>query len=119
MDLYSDNTARSALSSAKTNALLGEVKGTTSGTISLKNLRLDNPASYPQYEVVTANGVTDVIEYRRPEPILYITDAVWSELGAGTPPLPKIKKGRGTVFPAPFTPTETRRENTSELVVHS
>jgi hypothetical protein len=30
--------------------------------------------SYPLYEIITANGVTEVIEHRRPEPVFYITD---------------------------------------------
>ena len=29
---------------------------------------------YPSYEVITANGITEVIEHRRMEPIFYITD---------------------------------------------
>ena len=29
---------------------------------------------YPMYEVLTADGVTEVIEHRRMEPIFYITD---------------------------------------------
>jgi hypothetical protein len=29
---------------------------------------------YPRYEVLTADGVTEVIEHRRLEPIFYITD---------------------------------------------
>jgi hypothetical protein len=32
------------------------------------------PIPYPSYEVLTANGITDVIEHRRMEPIFYITD---------------------------------------------
>jgi hypothetical protein len=43
------------------------------------------PPGYPSYEVITVNGVTDVIEHRKPEPIFYVTDdpAVWKELGVG------------------------------------
>jgi hypothetical protein len=29
---------------------------------------------YPGYEVVTVDGMTEVIEHRRMEPIFYITD---------------------------------------------
>ena len=41
------------------------------------------PEGYPRYKVVTINGVTDVIELRKMEPIFYMTDdpAVWDELG--------------------------------------
>lgn len=38
---------------------------------------------YPSYEVLTANGVSDVVEHRRLEPIFYMTDdaGVWRKLG--------------------------------------
>ncbi len=43
------------------------------------------PPGYPSYSVITANGITDIIEHRKPEPIFYITDdpAVCKELGVG------------------------------------
>jgi hypothetical protein len=43
------------------------------------------PPGYPAYEVITANGITEIIEHRKMEPIFYITDdpAVWKELGVG------------------------------------
>jgi len=37
-------------------------------------LALTAPVVYPGYEVVIANGITDVMEHRRQEPIFYITD---------------------------------------------
>ena len=53
----------------------------------LEPLRLKNPpqgfpSGYPSYEVITVNGITDIIEHRRMEPIFYVTDdpAVWNEL---------------------------------------
>jgi hypothetical protein len=41
------------------------------------------PPGYPSYTVITVNGITDVIEHRKPEPIFYVTDdpGVWKELG--------------------------------------
>jgi hypothetical protein len=35
------------------------------------------------YEVVTVNGITEIIEHRKMEPLFYVTDdaAVWEELG--------------------------------------
>ncbi len=33
-----------------------------------------NPAPYPLYEIVTVDGITELIEHRRMEPIFYITD---------------------------------------------
>jgi hypothetical protein len=43
------------------------------------------PPGYPAYEVITVNGITDIVEFRKPEPIFYITDdpAVWKELRVG------------------------------------
>jgi len=32
------------------------------------------PIPYPSYEVLTANGISEVIEHRRMEPIFYISD---------------------------------------------
>ena len=37
-------------------------------------LALTAPVVYPSYEVVTANGITDVMEHRLQEPIFYVTD---------------------------------------------
>jgi hypothetical protein len=41
------------------------------------------PPGYPGYEIITVNGITDIIEHRKMEPIFYVTDdpAVWKELG--------------------------------------
>jgi hypothetical protein len=41
------------------------------------------PSGYPAYEVITVNGMTDIIEHRKMEPMFYMTDdpAVWKELG--------------------------------------
>jgi hypothetical protein len=94
MDLYSaesGSTAQFTLSNAKTKATLAEVKGKNTGPISLTRRQLSDPLSHPQYEVVTVSGVIDVIEYRQPGPVFYLSDdpAVWSQLGAGTPPVRK------------------------------
>jgi hypothetical protein len=37
---------------------------------------------YPAYEVITVNGITDIVEHRKMEPIFYMVDdpAVWAEL---------------------------------------
>ncbi|HEV7219212.1 MAG TPA: hypothetical protein VGN39_10085 [Terriglobales bacterium] len=41
------------------------------------------PPGYPGYEIITVNGITDIIEHRKMEPIFYVTDdpAIWKELG--------------------------------------
>jgi hypothetical protein len=68
---------------------LAEAKGTQKG---LEPLRLKNPPpgfppGYPSYEIVTVNGIVEIIEHRQMEPIFYITDdpAVWAELGEKKP----------------------------------
>ena len=53
------------------------------GPFQLKHPPAGFPPGYPVYEVITANGITDIVEHRKMEPIFYITDdpAVWKELG--------------------------------------
>ena len=53
-----------------------------------RSVQLDSPPEgfpngYPRYKVVTINGVTDIIELRKMEPVFYMTDdpAVWKEQG--------------------------------------
>lgn len=64
---------------------LAEVSGTLNGLepIHLKNPKSGFPSGYPQYEIVTVNGMKEVIEHRKMEPVFYVTDdaAVRVELG--------------------------------------
>ena len=41
------------------------------------------PLPYPAYEVITVNGVVDIVEHRRMEPVFYMTDdpRVWAQFG--------------------------------------
>ena len=32
------------------------------------------PIPYPSYEIISVNGLTEIIEHRRMEPIFYLTD---------------------------------------------
>jgi hypothetical protein len=50
----------------------------------LKNPPQGFPSGYPSYERITVNGMTEMIEHRRAEPIFYISDdpAVWKEYAA-------------------------------------
>ncbi len=61
----------------------GKVKGLY--PLELKHPPPGFPPGYPSYEVITVNGITEIIEHRKMEPIFYITDdpAVWKELGVG------------------------------------
>src|ERR1051326_2602976 len=67
--------------------MLAKVKGKVKGSepLQLKHPPPGFPTGYPEYEVVTANGTTEIIEHRKLETIFYVTDdpAVWKELGAG------------------------------------
>ena len=47
----------------------------------LKTLSPKSSSDYPSYEVVTVNGVTEIIEHRKMEPIFYVTDnaAIWKQ----------------------------------------
>lgn len=49
----------------------------------LKNPPPGYPKGYPSYEIIIANGVIDIIEHRKMEPIFYTTDdpAIWKEFG--------------------------------------
>jgi hypothetical protein len=61
----------------------GKMKG--SEPLYLKHPPQGFSPGYPAYEVITVNGITDIIEHRKMEPIFYVTDdpAVWKELGVG------------------------------------
>lgn len=47
----------------------------------LKNPPQGFPSGYPAYEAITVNGITEIIEHRKMEPIFYVTDdtAVWKQ----------------------------------------
>lgn len=62
----------------------GKLKG--SEPFHLKNPPQGFAPGYPAYEIITVDGITEIIEHRKMEPIFYITDdvAVWKELMGGT-----------------------------------
>lgn len=62
-------------------SLDGKLKGLE--PLHLKHPPSGFPPGYPSYEVVTMNGITEIIEHRKMEPLFYVTDdaAVWEELG--------------------------------------
>ena len=47
----------------------------------LKNTLQRPSFGYPAYEPIIVNGITEIIEHRRMEPIFYVTDdtAVWKQ----------------------------------------
>jgi hypothetical protein len=64
--------------------VLAKVYGKEKGyePLQLKNPPKGFDAGYPAYEIITVNGITEIIEHRKMEPIFYVTDdpAVWKEL---------------------------------------
>jgi hypothetical protein len=89
MSYYVMPWGRSAtfISKDKKGKILTKVHGKTRGLgpNSLKHPPPGFPPGYPAYEVITVNGITEIIEHRQMEPIFYVTDdpAVWKELGVG------------------------------------
>jgi hypothetical protein len=63
--------------------MYGEARGR--GPLYLRHPPPGFDPGYPAYEVITVNGITEIIEHRKLEPIFYVTDdpAVWKELLAG------------------------------------
>ena len=64
---------------------LRKVKGTLLGDrpLELKDSKKGVSKGYPSYEVIIVNGITDIVEHRKMEPIFYMADdpAVLEELG--------------------------------------
>jgi len=52
-------------------------------TVILKEKPTGSTKNYPAYKVITINGITDIVEFRKMEPFIYMTDdpKVWKELG--------------------------------------
>ena len=82
-------TAKFVLRDTRQNKTIAEVSGQLAEEHPLKR-KTSAPGTasdYPSYEVVTVNGVPEVIEHRRLEPIFYIVDdpLVRAELGVTNP----------------------------------
>jgi len=90
LDYYSNKVVFTLLD--KNGNKLSEKKGKRYGWYfspkKLKNPPPGFPEGYPAYEIIIVDGVIDIIEHRKMEPIFYVTDdpAVWNEL------CPKQKK---------------------------
>jgi len=88
MDYYISSSGRDATFTFSTanNKTIKKVDGSQKG---LEPLMLKNSKNvyYPSYEIITVDGITEVIEHRKMEPIFYITDdpGVLSELGVTNP----------------------------------
>jgi hypothetical protein len=70
---------------------LAEVDGTLSGSepIKLKNQKPGYPSGYPYYEIITVNGVKEIIEHRQIEPVFYVTDDATVSVELETPKVPE------------------------------
>jgi len=95
MDYYMTSDSGKAVFNIfdKNGRRLKKVKGITQGRypIQLKKPPLGFPIGYPKYEIVIVDGIVDVIEHRKMEPIFYMVDdsKVLEELGV------KRKKRKG------------------------
>lgn len=73
----------------KKEQILAKVNGKERGLEPLHLMNSPNGTGfgYPAYEVITVNGITEIIEHRKAEPIFYVTDdpAVRKELLSGGP----------------------------------
>jgi hypothetical protein len=49
-------------------------KEKSAGPFHLKHPPQGFPPGYPAYEVITVNGMTEIIEHKKMEPIFYIND---------------------------------------------
>lgn len=47
----------------------------------LKSSPQQSSSGYPSYEPITVNGITEIIEHRKMEPVFYVTDdpSVWKQ----------------------------------------
>ena len=74
----------------KKNHRLGKIYAKQRGTepLHLKTFPPTGASGDPAFEVITTNGITEIIEHQKAEPIFYITDdpAVWKALMGVEPP---------------------------------
>ena len=71
----SGRTSTFVLRDKKTRAKLADVHGSDRGLYPLTARNTESaPNEYPSYEVVTVDGITEVVEHRRMEPVFYISD---------------------------------------------
>lgn len=63
----------------------GKVRGAE--PLHLKTSSRSDASGYPSFEVITANGIREIIEHKKMEPIFYIADdpAIWRELVGAQP----------------------------------
>jgi hypothetical protein len=65
--------------------VIGKVRD--AAPLHLKSSSRGDAAGYPLFEVVTANGVTEIVEYKKMEPKFYMVDdpTIWMELVGAQP----------------------------------
>lgn len=84
MHYYVKSSGRTAtfIFSDSNDETIKKVHGSQKGSEPLM-LKKSKNKYYPSFEIITVNGITEVIEHRKMEPIFYITDdpAILSELG--------------------------------------
>ena len=87
MDYYINSDGREAVFKLYAKDRFFSVNKVTGVLRGLYPIKLENPPAgfpkgYPSYSVITVNGITDIIEHRKMEPVFYVTDdpSVWKEL---------------------------------------
>ena len=87
MDYYIRPSGRKAVFKLrdKNNRVLHKLIGVPRGLEPLKpkNQPVGSPRNRPFYEIITIDGITDIIEHRVRGPVFHTTDdpAIWKELG--------------------------------------
>jgi hypothetical protein len=88
MDYQINSSGRTATFTMRdgSGAVVSKVIGNLTGSIPLqRKAKLSgHPEGYPEYEIVTAGGITEIIEHRKLEPVFYVTDdaAVMAEFSS-------------------------------------
>ena len=80
MDYHIDRQGRSAtfIAKDKNGRILSKVNGKQRGLhpvhLNTGPQRVEHGAQYPAYEVITVNGITEIIEHKKAEPRFYVSD---------------------------------------------
>lgn len=69
--------------------VVAKINGTLrdAAPVHLKSSSQRESTGYPLFEVVTANGITEIMEHKKMEPIVYLSDdpTIWRELEGDQP----------------------------------
>ena len=78
MNYYINSSGRTATFTVKNSngRTIGKFQGSDKclKPFTLRNPPHGFPEGYPAYEAITVNGITEIVEHRKMEPIFYVTD---------------------------------------------